>query len=415
MPVGKNHAMDRYADQAPHRVRFEWGASGAAAVAPHVVVCAVVDVLSFTTCVSVAVDAGIAIHPHRWGREGAAERAAAVGGVVAVGREEGEGMPRAVSLSPASLRAAATWAHDIVLPSPNGATLSAVAAEAGATVVAASLRTARVVAEHLAAVLAADPTGSAAVAVIACGERWPEDTLRPALEDLVGAGAVLDALAALVGDGALSPDARAAAAAYRGVSADLATTLGDTASGRELRDRGYPDDIAIAAEVDASLLVPVLREGRFVAMVGGVELRRATADDDAQMAEVWLRSFAGALPTVTRAHPDDDVRRWVRDVLVAGGRTWVAVDGGRVVGLLALRPGWVEQLYVDPAAQGRGIGAALLDQAKARNPGGLQLWTFQINAGARRFYAREGFVEVEHTDGAANEEREPDVRLTWSP
>ena len=186
MPVGKNHAMDRYADQAPHRVRFEWGARGAAAVAPNVVVCAVVDVLSFTTCVSVAVDAGIAIHPHRWGREGAAERAAAVGGVVAVGREEGEGMPRAVSLSPASLRAAATWAHDIVLPSPNGATISAVAAEAGATVVAASLRTARVVAEHLAAVLAADPTGTAAVAVIACGERWPEDTLRPALEDLIG-------------------------------------------------------------------------------------------------------------------------------------------------------------------------------------------------------------------------------------
>ena len=80
-------------------------------------------------------------------------------------------------------------------------------------------------------------------------------------------------LAALVGADALSPDARAAAAAYRGVCADLATTLGDTASGRELRDRGYPDDIAIAAEVDASLLVPVLREGRFVAMVGGVELR----------------------------------------------------------------------------------------------------------------------------------------------
>ena len=95
------------------------------------------------------------------------------------------------------------------------------------------------------------------------------------------------------------------------------------------------------------------------------------------MAEVWLRSFAGALPTVTRAHPDDDVRRWARDVLVAGGRTWVAVDGGRVVGLLVLRPGWVEQLYVDPAAQGRGIGAALLDLAKARNPGGLRLWTFR--------------------------------------
>ena len=114
------------------------------------------------------------------------------------------------------------------------------------------------VAEHLAAVLAADPTGSAAVAVIACGERWP-DTLRPALEDLVGAEPSSTPWPPWSATGR-SPRRPSRCCGIPRVCADLAAALGDTASGRELRDRGYPDDIAIAVEVDASPLVPVLRE-----------------------------------------------------------------------------------------------------------------------------------------------------------
>jgi len=57
----------------------------------------------------------------------------------------------------------------------------------------------------------------------------------------------------------------------------------------------------------------------------------------------------------------------------------------------------------------------LLARAREERPAGLQLWTFQVNDEARRFYGREGFVEVEHTDGAGNEEGEPDVRLEWRP
>jgi GNAT superfamily N-acetyltransferase len=144
-----------------------------------------------------------------------------------------------------------------------------------------------------------------------------------------------------------------------------------------------------------------------------VVIRRARSGDAAAVAEVWLRSFAAALPTVRRAHSDDEVRGWVRDVLLPGHDVWVADVEGRVVGLLALSEGWLDQLYLSPDWRGRGLGDRFLAMAKERQPTGLQLWTFQVNEPARRFYARHGFVEAERTDGARNEEREPDVRYVW--
>ncbi len=148
---------------------------------------------------------------------------------------------------------------------------------------------------------------------------------------------------------------------------------------------------------------------------GGLSIRTAGPDDAAAVAEVWLRAWESALSSVVRAHSDDEVRGWVRDTLLPGERVQVAVAAGRIVGLLATTPGWVEQLYVDPLFQGRGVGTALLDLAKAAAPEGLQLWTFQVNAGARRFYERHGFAAAEFTDGSANEERTPDVRYLWRP
>ena len=146
-----------------------------------------------------------------------------------------------------------------------------------------------------------------------------------------------------------------------------------------------------------------------------VELRRATDADADAVAEVWLTSFKQALPTVRRAHDDDDVRRHAREHWVARTECWVAVDGLHVVAMMSLTPGWVDQLYVAPSSQGQRIGRELLDLAKERSGGELQLWTFQINARARRFYERNGFTAVEMTDGAGNEEREPDVRYVWRP
>lgn len=91
------------------------------------------------------------------------------------------------------------------------------------------------------------------------------------------------------------------------------------------------------------------------------------------------------------------------------------IDGGRVVADMVLAPGWIEHLYVAPDRLGTGIGRRLVDFAKERQPDGLTLWTFQVNARARRFYERNGFVAVEFGGGSGNEERQPDVRYEWRP
>lgn len=144
-----------------------------------------------------------------------------------------------------------------------------------------------------------------------------------------------------------------------------------------------------------------------------VVLRPAEPDDAAAIAEVWLRSFGAALPTVRRTHSDEEVRRWIREVLLPGHEVWVADADGAVVGMLALSEGWLDQLYLDPVWRGKGIGDRFVALARRRQPSGLQLWTFQVNEPARRFYERHGFVAAEWTDGASNEEREPDVRYVW--
>ena len=142
------------------------------------------------------------------------------------------------------------------------------------------------------------------------------------------------------------------------------------------------------------------------------QLRRATAADAPSVAEIHIAAFR-ATYSFDPAHPDDDVRDWVRDHLLPSTETWVAEWDGAVVGYLSLGDGWVEHLYVAPGHTGAGIGSHLMTLAKRRRPDGLQLWTFQVNAGARRFYERHGFTAVELTDGAGNEERQPDVRYAW--
>ncbi|WP_194820008.1 GNAT family N-acetyltransferase [Nocardia sp. XZ_19_385] len=144
-------------------------------------------------------------------------------------------------------------------------------------------------------------------------------------------------------------------------------------------------------------------------------LRRAEDSDAAAVAEVWLRSFDAALPTVRRAHDDDDVRRWFASVVVPQRETWVAVADGVVRGMLVLADVELEQLYLAPDWRGRGLGDHFMELAKQRRPERLELWTFQVNGAARRFYVRHGFVEVERTDGMRNAEREPDIRYLWKP
>jgi GNAT superfamily N-acetyltransferase len=143
-----------------------------------------------------------------------------------------------------------------------------------------------------------------------------------------------------------------------------------------------------------------------------MEIRRATPGDAALIADVFLDSFH-ATYTFPLAHPDGEVRAWIRDRLIPNDEVWVADEEGRVVAMLALAPGWVEQLYVAPDRLGEGLGSRLIEHAKSRYPDGLELWTFQVNERARRFYEGHGFVAVEMTDGSANQERQPDVRYEW--
>lgn len=149
-----------------------------------------------------------------------------------------------------------------------------------------------------------------------------------------------------------------------------------------------------------------------------VTVRDAVTDDAPAVAELYLRSFRHAYDAtaVRLAHDDDDVRRWIRDDLLPTHTVTLAVAAGTVpIGFVAEQPGRVSHLYVDPAWIRRGIGSQLLRVAMDRQSGGLSLWTFEANKRARAFYEHRGFKAVERTDGAGNEERQPDVRYSWEP
>jgi ribosomal protein S18 acetylase RimI-like enzyme len=145
-------------------------------------------------------------------------------------------------------------------------------------------------------------------------------------------------------------------------------------------------------------------------------VRRARLDEGLSVAELWLRSRKASIPSnPPTIHDDDDVRDHFLTEVLANQEVWVVDrEGSGIVALLVLHKGWVMDLHVDPELTGRGLGSRLIDLAKERQPDVLDLWTFQSNAGARRFYERHGFVVVAMTDGD-NEEHEPDVHYRWRP
>lgn len=234
-----------YFDQSHFAVRFDWGERGVAAIGPDCDTLVIVDVLSFSTCVDVALERGAEVLPYRWRDASAAAFADARGALLASKRSAA-----GFSLSPASLCLLPTGSR-IVLPSPNGSAISLLAARYAATV-AGCLRNAEAIGAFV-----SDRGGN--VGVIACGERWDDGTLRPAWEDLVGAGAIMSHIRA-----ARSPEASAAVAAYTAARGELGARMRACASGRELIERGFSEDVDLAAEYGASRSVPLLEGDTFV-------------------------------------------------------------------------------------------------------------------------------------------------------
>jgi GNAT superfamily N-acetyltransferase len=146
-------------------------------------------------------------------------------------------------------------------------------------------------------------------------------------------------------------------------------------------------------------------------------IRRARPAEAPAIAELWLRARRaaakkGAIPPP--AHSPEAVRAHFASEVLPAHEVWVACGAdGSLLAMMSLDGDRVGHLYVEPAHTGRGVGTELIELAKRERPGGLSLWAFQSNRGARRFYERHGFAAVRLTDGAANEERAPDVLYAW--
>lgn len=255
-PTARPRAGSSPFEQAGFRARLEWGLAGVRILGPVVDLIVVVDVLSFSTAVSIAVEQGARVVPYPTdppSAEGtAATHARSIGATLASQNRNARGP----TLSPASLSGLGSG-ELLVLPSPNGSTCAVEAAATGAMVVAGCLRNASAVGR-----LVEGHGGN--VAIVAAGERWPDGSLRPCLEDLLGAGAILAALEPQ----ALSPEARAAVGAFRSARSRLGRALAESGSGRELLERGFRADLALAAELDATDRVPVLVDGAFSGGMG---------------------------------------------------------------------------------------------------------------------------------------------------
>jgi putative acetyltransferase len=140
-------------------------------------------------------------------------------------------------------------------------------------------------------------------------------------------------------------------------------------------------------------------------------IRRATPADAAEVSRIFVatRDEMTYLPRIVDEH-----RPLLGGWFIERGPIFLSEEDGAAVGFSGIKDGELTHLYVDPTAQSRGVGSALLEHAKTESQGGLFLWVFQKNEGARRFYERHGFRLVELTDGSGNMEKEPDARYEWT-
>ncbi|NRS50022.1 2-phosphosulfolactate phosphatase [Brevibacillus sp. HB2.2] len=228
--------------QLDYTARFDWGYEGVEQVGAASDMIVIIDVLSFSTCVDIVTGRRGIVYPYQVKDESTVAFAKQKAALLAGKRGE------PISLSPACLKAV-PMGSKIVLPSPNGSTCTVLAKKTGAKVIAACLRNAPSVARYI-------QQQNGTVTVIACGERWGNGALRPAIEDMIAAGALLHELEGH----RLSPEAEIAVAAFRSAQDHLPAYLQKCASGQELISMGYPEDVELAAQWNQSGAVPVLND-----------------------------------------------------------------------------------------------------------------------------------------------------------
>jgi 2-phosphosulfolactate phosphatase len=226
----------------PITLELAWGLAGARSLAADADLIVVVDVLSFTTAVSVAVSCGATVRPI-----GIDDQLPALSpGDVLAGPRDGPGP----TLSPLTLRELKPGQR-LILPSPNGAAIAAALDDVPA--VACALRNTAAVVGWLQAL-------GGRIGIVAAGERDDDGGWRPSYEDALGAGAIAARLVARC-----SPQAQAAAVAYREAHDHLEERLRTSRSGAALCDSGFAGDVLAAAELDVDDVVPVWRDRMFAA------------------------------------------------------------------------------------------------------------------------------------------------------
>jgi len=144
-----------------------------------------------------------------------------------------------------------------------------------------------------------------------------------------------------------------------------------------------------------------------------VTLRQAIIVDAQRLAIIHRSAIKIAMPQLPDLHTPAEDLGFYQNVVLRECDVWVVEDSDELAGFIALQPGWVDHLYVATDHQGKGIGSRLINHAKEAQDN-LRLYTFQANTPARRFYDAHGFDIIEMTDGADNEESEPDVLYEWT-
>lgn len=247
-------------NQSPYACRVEWGIRGAREAAERGDIIIIVDVLSFSSTVISALRNGAIIYPYPPNLDGKSF-AEQVDAEYILGRAEAARIGKP-TLSPVSFKEE-HLNKKYVLSSLNGAFCTWIASEVPALLIGSLLNASSVsaVANRLRL------QSQANITVVPCGERWDdvrenENSLRPSIEDYLGAGAILSYL-----DGEKSPEAEVCMGAFQNAKGKINELIWECGSGRELRQKGFAEDVKHCSRLNVYQTVPLLNNDHFVSAV----------------------------------------------------------------------------------------------------------------------------------------------------